>query len=134
MSSAVLHFCPNCDTLLNYQSSSEKPFFMKCSNCSFEADEQLPVTGGRPPVRTSIYANTLYTSITKAAIYDPALRLTCSVKCPNLTCESNYKEKIGTINQEGRLIQPEVCLTNHTNINRQNTYVCRICRTIFDQV
>lgn len=120
-----LHFCSKCETLLTYE-VSEGLTILKCSNCSYNA----PLETGQT-LRTSIYGNTLSAKITKAAIYDPSLRLSSTIKCPNSRCDSNNMDKLGTVNDEGRLIQQEVCITNHTSISRENTYVCRMCRSIF---
>ena len=122
-----LHFCPKCETLLTYEVSKQtnEPILL-CSNCAYET----PLQTGQH-LRTSIYGGNMTAKITKAAIYDPSLRLSSTIICPYPRCDSNNKDKLGTYNNEGRLIQPEVCITNHTSVNRENTYVCRICRTIF---
>ncbi len=118
-----LHFCPKCETLLTYEVSNGADTILKCSNCSYES----PLETGQT-LRTSIYGNNMTAKITTAAIYDPSLRLSSTIVCPNKKCDSNNPEKLGTYNEEGRLIQPEMCITNHTSVNRENTYVCRICR------
>jgi DNA-directed RNA polymerase subunit M/transcription elongation factor TFIIS len=124
-----LHFCPKCESLLTYEAfgtGDDRVTILKCSNCTYEENLQ---TGHK--LRTSIYGGTLSAQITKAAIYDPSLRLSSTLICPNARCDSNNIDKLGTVNEEGHLIQPEVCITNHTSVNRENTYVCRICRSIF---
>ena len=124
-----LHFCPKCETLLNYEVSNSTTS-LKCSNCPYEAK----LEGGQV-LKTSIYggAGAMSATITKAAIHDPALRRSCVIVCPNTQCDSNNLEMLGQHNKEGRFIQPEVCITNHTSVNRVNTYICRICRSVFTQ-
>ena len=119
-----LHFCPKCETLLSYMVSSDDETVISCSNCSF----QEPLKTGQT-LRTSIYGNTQTAKITKAAIYDPSLRISSTLKCPNRSCDSNDVAKLGTRNKDGRLIQPEMSITNFTSANRENTYICRICES-----
>ncbi len=126
-----LHFCPQCETLLMYVTTPDARgglTALKCSNCTYET-----VVPSKQTIKTSIYGGgaNLSATITKAAVYDPTLRRSCMIVCQNPKCDSNNPEKLGTYNDEGRLIQPEVCVTNHTSVNRVNTYICRICRTIF---
>jgi DNA-directed RNA polymerase subunit M/transcription elongation factor TFIIS len=126
--STKLHFCPKCETLLSYVVKKEDQEIAKlaCSNCPYQAKLEPGQT-----LRTSIYGNTRSAKITKAAVYDPSLRLTSTIVCPNTECDSNNPAKLGELNEEGRRIQPEVCITNHTSVSRINSYICRICRTVF---
>ncbi len=121
-----LHFCPKCETLLNYEVSNSVTS-LKCSNCPHEEELQ-----GGQVLKTSIYGGdgAMAATITKAAIYDPALRRSCVITCPNAMCESNNPDMLGQ-SKDGRLIQHDVCITNHTSVNRVNTYICRICRSVF---
>jgi hypothetical protein len=124
-----LHFCPQCETLLMYVTTPDASALtaLKCTNCTYQT-----IVPSKQTIKTSIYGGTnLSATITKAAVYDPTLRRSCTIVCQNAKCDSNDLKKLGTYNDEGRLIQPEVCVTNHTSINRVNTYICRICRTIF---
>jgi DNA-directed RNA polymerase subunit M/transcription elongation factor TFIIS len=124
-----LHFCPQCESMLQYVVNM-KDTKLKCPNCHYED----ALKGGQS-LKTSIYGGTaaMSATITKAAIYDPSLRRSCVISCPNSECYCNKPEMLGQFNKEGRLIQPEVCVTNHTSINRVNTYICRICRAVFTQ-
>jgi DNA-directed RNA polymerase subunit M/transcription elongation factor TFIIS len=125
--STKLHFCPKCETLLSYVVKKEdQEIALACSNCPYRKKLDPGQT-----LRTSIYGNTRSAIITKAAVYDPSLRLTSTIVCPNTECDSNKPEQLGKRNQEGRRILPEVCITNHTSVSRINSYICRICRTVF---
>ena len=124
-----LHFCPQCETLLTYVTTGDSVVIttLKCSNCTY-----VTTVPSKQTIKTSIYGGTnLSATITKAAVYDPTLRRSCTIICRNAKCDSNNPEKLGTYNDEGRLIQPEVCVTNHTSVNRVNTYICRVCRGTF---
>ena len=126
MSHAKLHFCQECETMLKPETSESTQ--LVCSNCTFKLAIQTGTV-----LKTSIYKQTLATNISKAAIHDPALKISCSIKCPNVACQGNDINKIGTYDEEtGKLIFPEVCISNNTNISRINTYNCRVCRTIFE--
>jgi DNA-directed RNA polymerase subunit M/transcription elongation factor TFIIS len=120
-----LHFCPKCDTLLKYD-VTDAATSLVCSNCSYNT----PLSSGQN-LKTSIYGSTLSTLITKAAAYDPSLRLSSNIVCPNKQCDTNKVELLGTYNANGQLIQPEVCVSNNNSVSRINTYICRICRTVF---
>ena len=97
-----LHFCPKCDTLLKYD-VTDTATTLVCSNCTYNAQ----LESGQN-LKTSIYGSTLITTITKAAVYDPSLRLSCNITCPNVKCDTNNPELIGTYNSTVQLIQPEV--------------------------
>ena len=128
--STKLHFCPKCETLLTYaldDSSEVKTTILTCSNCTYKAD--LNEDGSI--LKTSIYKQTTATSISKASIYDPALRMACNIQCANLECPSLNPKLLGTRDETGKVIYPQVCICNNTNIARKNTYICKICKTIF---
>lgn len=132
MSHAKLHFCPECETMLKAETTEAAETTastqLVCGNCTFK----IAIENGKF-LKTSIYKQTLATNISKAAIYDPALKISCSIKCPNGECPGNDPDKVGTYDDEtGKLIFPEVCISNNTNISRINTYNCRVCRTIFE--
>ena len=119
-----LHFCPKCDTLLTF-TSDEAKVTLKCDNCTYS----IPSVSGSIS-QTTIYSAIQTSKISPATVYDPALRVTCSITCPNEACPTRDESLYGTRTAEGVLVTPEVCVFNNTKENKVNNYVCKVCHNI----
>jgi hypothetical protein len=81
--------------------------------------------------KRSLHRQSDQTTISSVATFDPSLKRTSRVQCIKKSCISNDPQEWGKWTDDGILIGPQVCVVNHTNQDRVNTYICNVCKTTF---
>lgn len=109
---ADLHFCENCDSLLEYSNGENNTIQLVCSYCE------------RTSQPTDLFVKLVSKSQSKSVLdssmcYDSTLRETNYFECSNTYCPSN---------REGKL--PLAGMFNYTNPNRQLGLICKHCGDI----
>jgi DNA-directed RNA polymerase subunit M/transcription elongation factor TFIIS len=121
MADYQVHFCPECNTVLDYVTVGETTT-LKCSNCNYEeAIAALTV------LRTTIYQKAGLTSSQASAIYDPARRHSKLIPCQNPSCPSLNPNQWGQRTEDGRLIGPDTVLVADPKQSHRNNYLCAVC-------
>lgn len=123
----TMKFCDACNNLIIFQFSEEDGPILSCRICKAE-----PADGKGFCLRRKVTHH--HTSATpclskdKTALYDPCLKQTHRVTCPNASCLSNTNsEAVGTwVN--GTLVYSKNMVMSF-NAEGQCTYVCRVCET-----
>lgn len=117
-----LRFCSNCDTLMDYIGSD-----LKCTNCSREE----PVKS-KSLLNSTVYQTAVTSKIESSTIYDPAIRRTSKMSCVNSECPTHDIGQWGMRTAEGTVIQPDCVMVSYHSKERTNTYICRICKVMFE--
>jgi DNA-directed RNA polymerase subunit M/transcription elongation factor TFIIS len=121
-----LAFCPKCDTMMS--AHNEGSVKLLCSNCGYMDN----IVGSKLMLRQN-HTKTVVRNMDPAMIYDKALKKTAIVaaQCPNDACDSRDPAKWGIKNEYGKVIAPDVAITNFFSEDRITTYICCICGQTF---
>lgn len=124
-----LPFCEKCSTLMDYvPGENDIGTMLRCETCKYETEIPSSLT----KVQSTVYKKTNSSRIERSTIYDPTLKNSSKINCQNQTCPSLDPEQWGKRTDDGFLIQPDILSVNYNDSeNRTNTYVCRICKTMF---
>ena len=106
-------FCDKCDNMYYMKIGDDNKLSYYCRNCGNVKDD-LNVKN----LRVSFYekVSTTQTSINSYIKYDPTLPHSHTIKCPNIECESNKKDK-----------SPDVIYFRYDDIQMKYMYLCTIC-------
>lgn len=122
-----MKFCDACNNLIIFQFSEEDGPILSCRICKAEPADGKGFCLSRKVTHHNASA-TPCLSKGKTALYDPCLKQTHRVTCPNASCLSNTNsEAVGTwVN--GSLVHSKNMVMSF-NEEGQCTYVCRVCET-----
>lgn len=125
----TLRFCKKCDALELPAFTPEQMVF-KCVNCQeVSVDESVEdVIIQRNNIRQTLER---VETFNPSMIFDPSLRRTAHIPCPNKSCPSLNRAEWGKLSPNGIRIQPDVQITNFMSVDKTMTGICRICGHYF---
>ena len=118
-------FCPRCYTLLSAITDIDSKVKFQCPSCTHNVELVDSVLMKRVNQTTQPKKK-----LNRSMTHDNSLMRTKAVTCPNTTCSGNNPELWGTY-ENGKLVQPDVALTNFFSEDRVTTYICLVCGQTF---